>query len=477
MAKTEVEIQKDFWAYQSDLPKDTNRLVLLDNVQFIYELALAQLELASLGASYQITNGLREFKLVYAANLETLRKRLAYFKVVGGQHTDYFHIVRKNVTRSVNQYLTHWIYPYKGKFHLTEFGRLVQDVEPTSNGEWHINIFSKDGKYKLRVSKKGIFDVTPYLNYYDFAPVALRKGYIPQVQAFIPIKRRQEELEKAAEEQKPLSFKEALIKASKDSENPTEFERLIKQAFEKLGFEARQIGRAGDTDILISKPYSMIIDAKSTSKDSLSQIHFTRMKQHRALHNAQYMLVISVGFVPAVVRDAEIEGSSLMTVETLGEVLDLHEALPLSPFLLEQLFKQIGLLSSKEIAYLNGHIKQTQRYLSDVLFVVECIDYSPRTFEEIKGRCDYKSEHLRRQAISAETLKEILGLLSLPIFGIIKLENSRYSGFFNFPCAKERIQVMVKYLYNPANFHEVSRLSKGVNNEQGRIPQGVGNHC
>lgn len=342
-----------------------------------------------------------------------------------------------------------------------EFNRLVQDVKTSSNGEWHINIFNKEGKYELRVSKKGTFDVTSYLNYYDFTPVTLRKGYIPQVQSFISVKRHEEEFEKAAEEQEPMSFKEALMKASKNSENPTEFERLIKRAFEKLGFEAELVGGTGDTDVLISRPYSMIIDAKSTSRDSLSQIHFTRIKQHKSLHNSQYMLIISVGFVPAVVRDAEIEKSSLMTVETLCEILDLHEELPLSPFVLEQLFRQVGLISSKEIDYLKDHIKQTKRYLSDVLFAIECIDYSPRSFEEIKGRCDYKCETLGRETISTKELEQIFRMLSLPIFGIIKFEDSKCSTFFNFQCAKERIQAMMKYLYNPTNFHEVSKLGKG----------------
>uniref|UniRef100_A0A7V3ZXM9 site-specific DNA-methyltransferase (cytosine-N(4)-specific) n=1 Tax=candidate division WOR-3 bacterium TaxID=2052148 RepID=A0A7V3ZXM9_UNCW3 len=89
----------------------------MGNVQFIYELALAQLELRALGVDFQLTNGLREFKLLKAGNLEEVLKRVAYFKVVNGKYTDYFRIIQRNVTRSVNQYLTHWIYPYKGKFH------------------------------------------------------------------------------------------------------------------------------------------------------------------------------------------------------------------------------------------------------------------------------------------------------------------------------------------------------------------------
>lgn len=113
-----AEDSEMFWAYErkQGLPKD-EQLILLDNVQFIYELALAQLELQALGADFDVTNGLRQFKLVKTQDEERLKRKLAYFKIVKGKYTDYFHIVQRNRTRSVNQYLIHWIYPYKGKFH------------------------------------------------------------------------------------------------------------------------------------------------------------------------------------------------------------------------------------------------------------------------------------------------------------------------------------------------------------------------
>jgi DNA modification methylase len=100
-----------------DEGRNKDKLVLFDNVQFIYELALAQLELYALDVDFEVKNGLREFKLLCSSNIDNVIKRTAYFKIVGGRYTDYFYITRKNFTRSVNQYLTHWIYPYKGKFH------------------------------------------------------------------------------------------------------------------------------------------------------------------------------------------------------------------------------------------------------------------------------------------------------------------------------------------------------------------------
>jgi len=90
---------------------------LIENVQFIYELALAELELEALGAKFTVTNGLREFILDNQCDFNSILKRVAYFKTIGGKVTDYYKLTRYNRTKSVNQYLTHWIYPYKGKFH------------------------------------------------------------------------------------------------------------------------------------------------------------------------------------------------------------------------------------------------------------------------------------------------------------------------------------------------------------------------
>lgn len=43
---------------------------LIENVQFVYELALAQLELESFGVKFTVRNGLREFLLEGFDNLD-----------------------------------------------------------------------------------------------------------------------------------------------------------------------------------------------------------------------------------------------------------------------------------------------------------------------------------------------------------------------------------------------------------------------
>jgi len=153
-----------FWAYSAkELPQD-KQLLLLDNVQFIYELALAQLELKSLGVNFEVTNGLREFKLLEIKDEELLRRKLAYFKFVKGRPTDYFLIIQKNRTRSVNQYLTHWIYPYKGKFH-PQMIRALMNIIGLKQGDTVLDPFIGSGTTAVEAQLLGIncvgVDVSP----------------------------------------------------------------------------------------------------------------------------------------------------------------------------------------------------------------------------------------------------------------------------------------------------------------------------
>ena len=152
------------WAYKKSNNLDKENLLLLDNVQFIYELALAQLELQSLGVDFQVTNGLREFKLMKATDLNKVAKKVAYFKIIDGKYTDYFKIIQRNVTRSVNQYLTHWIYPYKGKFH-PQMIRALLNIIGLKEGDTVLDPFIGSGTTAIEAKLLGIncigIDISP----------------------------------------------------------------------------------------------------------------------------------------------------------------------------------------------------------------------------------------------------------------------------------------------------------------------------
>jgi hypothetical protein len=73
------KIKSEFWDYEKDNKNTQQNLILLDNVQFIYELTLAELELKSLGADFEIANGYREFKVLNkSSEIKDLIKKRAH---------------------------------------------------------------------------------------------------------------------------------------------------------------------------------------------------------------------------------------------------------------------------------------------------------------------------------------------------------------------------------------------------------------
>jgi len=167
--KGEIMIERAesrFWAYEMDNENTQQDLILLDNVQFIYELSLAELELKALGVNFEVTNGLREFKILNKSDelIARIKRRGSYYKTVDGQFTDYFKIIQTNRTRSVNQYLTHWIYPYKGKFH-PQMIRALLNIIGLKEGDTVLDPFSGSGTTALEAQLLGInfigIDISP----------------------------------------------------------------------------------------------------------------------------------------------------------------------------------------------------------------------------------------------------------------------------------------------------------------------------
>ncbi|MEO0179721.1 MAG: DNA methyltransferase [candidate division WOR-3 bacterium] len=96
------------WATGGILPG--NGFKLFDDAGQIYELQLARMEFSTLGK-----------------DLDLFRKRSAYFEIVDGKpsyHSSIAKVRGKGQIGNSNQYMTHWFYPYKGKFH----GQMIKAI-------------------------------------------------------------------------------------------------------------------------------------------------------------------------------------------------------------------------------------------------------------------------------------------------------------------------------------------------------------
>jgi len=132
-----------------------DRLVLFSNVQFIYELVLARMEVNAFHIDSSLGTTMRSFGLKQSAVPDGFLKRTAYFAAAGGRPSDYSQIVRHNQMNSVNQYLTHWIYPYKGKFH-PQMVRAILNIIGLKPGQTVLDPFVGSGTLPLEAMLLGI---------------------------------------------------------------------------------------------------------------------------------------------------------------------------------------------------------------------------------------------------------------------------------------------------------------------------------
>ena len=142
----------------------TKKLRLLDNIQFIYELNLANLELEALQLNTKVDENFREFKILNPINLELLKKKVAYFQTIDGVRSDYYYLQKFNQTKSANQFLTHWIYPYKGKFH-PQMIRALLNIIGMKSREILLDPFVGSGTAMLEAQLLGVngigIDISP----------------------------------------------------------------------------------------------------------------------------------------------------------------------------------------------------------------------------------------------------------------------------------------------------------------------------
>lgn len=104
---------------------------LLHDVQFIYELYLAKLEIDALcNSGITLNEDFKTFEIHDdSIDVSVLTKRFAYVESVNDVDCDYYHLRKCNQTKSFNQYLTHWFYPYKGKFHPQMIRALINIIK------------------------------------------------------------------------------------------------------------------------------------------------------------------------------------------------------------------------------------------------------------------------------------------------------------------------------------------------------------
>lgn len=291
--------------------------------------------------------------------------------------------------------------------------------------QWKVNIYKKeDGIWYLRVTGKEKIDVTNFKNSFDsiFSKIFYIEKEVTK-EKFLKEKPISETIQLSEAEK----IKSKLISLSTKSNKPSLFEEAIASCFKFLGFECEHIGGAGNTDVFISAPYRIIIEAKTTKKDSIGKIYFTRLKQHKKKHQANFIAVVCNDFEPSVIRDAEIEDTLLIQTKLLIKLLDSNDEYPLSPSDLRYIFWLKGLLREENLQNLRNRYVNLKANIKNLYIIIKSIDDRKRNFDEMFGRYQMKSTELNvKNVLNKNQLLAFIDFLAMPFMGVVVKENSLY---------------------------------------------------
>lgn len=140
MEKTESIAKPILASIVDDVPNSL-KLKLFDDIDFVYEAQLAKMELAS-----------------WFDRPKEFVRRAAYYEEINGEKTYHYHI--SNITGKgqigrTNQYLTHWYYPYKAKFH-PQMIKAVINWMGLGNGEVVLDPFCGSGTTLVEAKTIGV---------------------------------------------------------------------------------------------------------------------------------------------------------------------------------------------------------------------------------------------------------------------------------------------------------------------------------
>jgi len=239
----------------------------------------------------------------------------------------------------------------------------------------------------------------------------------------------------------PLSVR--LRESQRDSDNPSNFEKAVADAFSFLGFNTKHIGGRDEPDILL-EDIKAIIDSKTTKEGVISEryINFDAMERYRDSHAASFLAVIAPGFSQGNIRDTSAKKSiTLIETEALCKVIENHSQYPyeLSPLAAILFESEKTVLTPDDIPSSLVDEDTLVQLASDILSILkksgkESITVSKlNTYYELQG-----------QYYSTEDIEKALIFLSTQPFQIFQRESGEFKLTVNLQTLARKTGLLVE---------------------------------
>ncbi len=241
-----------------------------------------------------------------------------------------------------------------------------------------------------------------------------------------------------------------LKESEHDSQNPSEYELAIAEAFEYIGYNTQHIGNAGDTDVLAhanigSESYSIIIDGKTTKHDKVieRQISWPTVQEHKIKHAADFAIIIGPDFAGGdMIKRADKFEVLLITTEQIIELLKIQDNTPFNLLDLKEIFQEYGLLD----------LTKNKDFNEKILDYILKLHGLPKIFSKLHDLQKLREKTTVRDlywALDKEyNEQEIIGLLQIlrHLDMVKKDENDNYIAIINVNVAERKFRLMADLL-------------------------------
>ena len=238
----------------------------------------------------------------------------------------------------------------------------------------------------------------------------------------------------------PLSVK--LRETQRDSDNPSQFEKVVAEAFSFLGFNTKHVGGKDEPDILL-EDIKAIIDSKTTKEGVISEryINFDAMERYRSNHFASFIAVVAPGFSEGNIRDTSAKrGITLIETEALCKLIENHAQYPYELNLISTVLFESDktIISSTDIPSSLTNEDTLIELAARILNVLKVSSRQTITVTEL--RTFYELQGL---GYSADEIEKALLFLSSPPLAILQSEPDYFKLTVNFQTLVKKMGLLV----------------------------------
>lgn len=248
-----------------------------------------------------------------------------------------------------------------------------------------------------------------------------------------------------------------LLAAQFDADHPARFEIAIASAFAALGFQAEQVGGAGNADVVASaalgdESFRLIADAKAKAKLDArfnAPQGYSQIRQHQEMNEANCAVVIGHDFAGGNTEEfARKDGICLMRTDELVELVRANARYGLSLYFIKSLLYHKGGRVQLSLEHELAPMYDRFKVLVQTLEAFETLQRDTED-EEVLNLSEemlYAVLRSQRKSISRQHLHEAISFLASPILGILRVREGGYVLDLPAAMAANRIQAVANAL-------------------------------